>query len=286
VNGTITNYIYDGPNIVTQYDGSWNVTAQYTHTLEVDDPLTVTQGANTYYYHTDGLGSVVNLTDGSGNNVMGYVYTSFGEIYSQTGSLIQPFTFTAREYDPESGLYYYRARYYDPRAGKFLTKDPIGFPGGDVNLYRYAQNNPVNRIDAFGLAQAVFNGSSISLWTDTGRYLGTWAASSGRGGNVNEVGLGPIPSGLYVAEPGSTQTASIFSPVWYFFRQEIWGTQRLSLIPYPGTKTYGRSGFFIHGGSHSQTAGCVRIPNERSFFEAWENTHEILWLTVVYGGGK
>ena len=150
-NGAITRYFYDGPNIVTEYDGAWNVQVQYTHTLEVDDPLTVTQGANTYYYHRDGLGSVVNLTDSAGNVVKTYAYKSFGEIYSETGSLVQPFTFTGREYDYESGLYYYRARYYDPRAGRFLTRDPIGFAGGDVNLYRGMGNDPVNWTDPFSL---------------------------------------------------------------------------------------------------------------------------------------
>jgi len=154
LNGTITRYLYDGPNIVTEYDGSWNVQAQYVSTLDIDDSLTVTQGANTYYYHKDGLGSVVNLTDSSGNAVKSYTYKSFGEIYSQTGSLIQPFAFTGREYDPENGLYFYRARYYDPRAGRFLTKDPIGFAGGDVNLYRYVGNNPVNFRDPSGTAVA------------------------------------------------------------------------------------------------------------------------------------
>jgi RHS repeat-associated protein len=103
----------------------------------------------------------------SGSAVKNYQYRSFGEIYSETGSLVQPFTFTGREYDPESGLYYYRARYYDPRAGRFISKDPIGFAGGDVNLYRYvdsvgkpfleinpyvyAINNPLNYTDPLGL---------------------------------------------------------------------------------------------------------------------------------------
>ena len=118
--------------------------------IHVDDVL-VEQGANTFYYHKDGLGSVINLTDASGNVVKSYTYKGFGEIYSETGTLNQPFTFTGREFDPESGLYFYRARYYDPRAGRFLTKDPIGFAGEDVNLYRYVQNNPINLLDSLGL---------------------------------------------------------------------------------------------------------------------------------------
>jgi RHS repeat-associated protein len=50
--------------------------------------------------------------------------------------------FTGREYDPETGLYYYRARYYDPKIGRFVSQDPIGFLGGN-NFYAYVENNPV-----------------------------------------------------------------------------------------------------------------------------------------------
>ncbi len=154
VNGDITRYFYDGAEIVTEYDGNWNVKSKYTRNLIIDDPMAVEQGTNTFYYHMDGLGSVVNLTDSGGSSIKGYIYKSFGEIYSETGSLVQPFTFTGREYDPESGLYYYRARYYDPRAGRFLTRDPIGFAGRDVNLYRYVQNDPINWIDPEGFGRS------------------------------------------------------------------------------------------------------------------------------------
>jgi YD repeat-containing protein len=63
VNSVITRYLYDGPNVVTEYDDAGNATAKYMHNLAVDDPLALQQGASTYYYHKDGLGSVPPLTN-------------------------------------------------------------------------------------------------------------------------------------------------------------------------------------------------------------------------------
>ncbi len=64
---------------------------------------------------------------------------------------MQPFSYTGRIFDVETGLLDYRARTYDPSLGKFLSKDPLSFNGGDVTLYNYVQNNPVNWIDPTGL---------------------------------------------------------------------------------------------------------------------------------------
>lgn len=72
-----------------------------------------------------------------------------------------PFAYTGRELDSDTGLYYYRARYYDSRTGRFLQKDPIGMTGG-LNLYRYVRNNPANDTDSLGLAPGGANGVSRS----------------------------------------------------------------------------------------------------------------------------
>jgi RHS repeat-associated protein len=113
-----------------------------------------------YYYHADGLGSITGLSDATGTMVQTYGYDAFGNV-TATGGVSQPFMFTGREYDSETGMYFYRARYYDPAVGRFVTKDPIGFAGGDVNLYTYIQNDPVNYIDPEGstpLAVAIGGG--------------------------------------------------------------------------------------------------------------------------------
>ena len=149
-----TNYVYDGQNIIMEYDQTGNITAKYTHGPNIDEPLAVQQGTNTYYYHADGLGSITALTNASGSIVQTYAYDSFGNM-TATGSVSQLFTYTGREYDSETGMYFYRARYYDPKVGRFVTKDPIGFDGGDYNLYNYVGANPVSWVDPWGLASLI-----------------------------------------------------------------------------------------------------------------------------------
>ena len=61
--------------------------------------------------------------------------------------------FTGREYDPETGFYYYRARYYDPVWGRFLQRDPLGYVDG-MNLYEYVRGNAANSVDSLGLQRA------------------------------------------------------------------------------------------------------------------------------------
>jgi RHS repeat-associated protein len=68
------------------------------------------------------------------------------------GGATAGYAYTAREWDPETGLYYYRARYYDPKIGRFISEDPIGLHGG-INLYGYVGNEPVGRYDPYGWAE-------------------------------------------------------------------------------------------------------------------------------------
>jgi RHS repeat-associated protein len=79
-------------------------------------------------------------------------YDSFGNVTAQSNSAARSrFGFTGREFDSETGLYYYRARYYDSVVGRFISEDPISFAGGDANLSRYIGNSPMNGTDPYGL---------------------------------------------------------------------------------------------------------------------------------------
>ena len=150
VGAAVTLYVYDREDIVTEYDGDGLLQAAYIHGPGIDEPLQLKKDGITYYYQRDGLGSITSLSDGDGTKLKTYQYDSFGNIINETGTVENPYTYTGRERDSETGLYHYRARYYDPTIGRFLSEDPIGFWGGDVNLYGYVLNNPVNWVDPFG----------------------------------------------------------------------------------------------------------------------------------------
>ncbi|MFQ5857789.1 MAG: RHS repeat-associated core domain-containing protein [Anaerolineae bacterium] len=147
---TVTRYVYDNEDILLEFDGSNVVQARYTHGPGIDEPLIMLRGGQSFFYHADGLGSVWDLTDTAGTSVRSYTYDSFGQLVAQTGTLANPYTFTAREFDAETGLYLYRNRYYDPQVGRFLTEDPQAAEGV-VNFYAYVGNNPIRFRDPFGL---------------------------------------------------------------------------------------------------------------------------------------
>src|SRR5690606_23243231 len=77
-------------------------------------------------------------------------YSEFGEVLENTNQWAQPFGFAGGLYDYETGLVRFGARDYDGRIGRWIQKDPIGFDGGDTNLYGYVLNDPVNLVDPKG----------------------------------------------------------------------------------------------------------------------------------------
>ncbi len=157
--GSIT-YLYEGANLVEEADAGGNLTARYVFGPGIDEPVAAYRGT-WKYYQADALGSITSLATLSSTVSDSFVYDSFGNLTSSTGAFTQPFRYTAREYDSEAGLYFYRARYYDATAGRFISEDPSGYNGG-LNVYKYVRNNPLLFSDPLGLCPVI---AKIKLWS-------------------------------------------------------------------------------------------------------------------------
>jgi len=149
-----TNYLYDGDNIVSELDNGGSVLAKHTDGQRIDEPLAEIRSGTASFYEQDGLGSVASLSNGTGALSSTYVYDSFGNVSTSTGTVANPFRYTGREFDSETGLNFHRARYYDPTTGRFISEDPTQF-GAGINFYGYTLESPTNFRDPDGLDIAV-----------------------------------------------------------------------------------------------------------------------------------
>jgi len=148
----------DGDDEIVEYDSGNHPTALYVPGPAIDEPIAMVtkDGSGNFtvhkYFHTNHQGSVIAMSDDSGALSEGpYTYDPYGNCFSG-GSACSggvPYRFTGRRFDPETGLYYYRARYYWPQGGRFLQTDPVGYTA-DLNLYTYVGNDPLNFNDPAG----------------------------------------------------------------------------------------------------------------------------------------
>jgi RHS repeat-associated protein len=147
VNGARADHLFDAHDIIAEMSHG-ALQATYLRSRGIDDPF-VRLGQKNDSYHTDLLGSILSVTDQSGNTTVSYSYEPFGKA-TANGVSDNRFRFTGRE-DDGTGLLYYRARYYSPVLGRFISEDPLGFVGGDLNFYAYVGNAPTMLRDPFGL---------------------------------------------------------------------------------------------------------------------------------------
>ncbi len=169
-----TAYVYDmsqvdplaHDDIVMEWDTASfpTLTRRWLHSPSVDEPVgfedyvgTSGVGSGTERsMFADRQGSVIWVTDTTSSSIVAaYQYDGYGVLTQTQGSLSQPFGYTGREFDAESGLYHYRARSYDPRTGSFVQSDPLMFNAGQLGLYVYVANDPFGWGDPSGLSTAV-----------------------------------------------------------------------------------------------------------------------------------
>ena len=173
---TVTRFAYDGENVWADLNSSNALQTRYIDGNAADQLFArVSAGGTAAWYLTDRQASVRNLTDNSGNLQDTITYDGFGAVTAETRSSFgDRYKYTGRELDSETGLQYNRARYLATQDGRWTSQDPLQFSGGDINLYRYVGNSPVDLEDPSG-EQGVKPRSDLSpgqLPTTTGTFGG------------------------------------------------------------------------------------------------------------------
>jgi RHS repeat-associated protein len=152
-----------------------------------------------------------------------YTYDSYGRLTATTGAVTNPFQYTGREFDNETGNYYYRARYYDENAGRFISEDP--WRGSlQKNRYRYAVNNPVMVSDWSGLKETCHLAGNWQIpWFDSvmREFPGQW----------RYVGLGQVE------DPEEFVPTASLTCIWErSYARSVWGNA-LRVLKYECTET-------------------------------------------------
>ncbi|GAA5787216.1 hypothetical protein YWS52_35430 [Chitiniphilus shinanonensis] len=156
VNGVLVQgFIYqDQLKPAAELNSNGEVVSRFIYAGKANVPEYLVKGGETYRIITDQLGSVRLVVNSQTGEVKQEIdYDAWGNVLSDTNPGFQPFGFAGGIYDKDTGLVRFGARDYDPQVGRWTAKDPIGFNGGDSNVYGYVANNPINYIDPSGLAK-------------------------------------------------------------------------------------------------------------------------------------
>ncbi|OQW92574.1 MAG: hypothetical protein BWK78_01270, partial [Thiotrichaceae bacterium IS1] len=181
-------------------------------------PMALLENGQVYFYHTDQLGTPLEMTDERGGMVWMGDYETWGRCRVQGKPVVgNPFRFQGQYGDVETGLHYNVFRYYDAEVGRYISEDPIGYLSGDFNLYRYVQNNPINRVDGLGLTTVLERTATATAVTaaETFNAEAALAALGRTGATVGAGSTGAVICGPLCAAIGVTLVLSIFgsSPV-------------------------------------------------------------------------
>jgi RHS repeat-associated protein len=181
INGTSVLFTYDGWKPILEWDGSGNFQAWNIYGPGADEILERYDVTGRYLrYHHDARGNVIAVLDNAGNFLERYTYDAFGKptvmdyyagaVLGDTSGHGNRFLFQGREWISELGIYDYRHRMYNPELGRFLQMDPTGFDAGDMNLFRYCADDPVDRSDPMGLDYQ-WTGVTLVSNFDNGTYI-------------------------------------------------------------------------------------------------------------------
>ena len=259
-----SRYLYDPQGrIVAEIGSDGLVKSRFVFASTNHSPDYMIRNQVLYKYIHDQLGSVrfvLNAT--TGRIVSKFSYDEFGIVESSTRASFQPFGFAGGISDADTGLVRFGARDYDPAVGRWISKDPILFKGGDTSLYGYSLADPINRIDPTGLASCTYSISSHTLVctpNEGGSPItlgpaGVFSGNNNFGSNclnnpacANNSNNGPIPPGSYTIDQGNRPGFFGINPTGPLgsLNNTSFGQNYLGL----------RGGFELHTGTRSN--GCI-----------------------------
>ncbi len=171
VKSTTTNFIYDGNDVIAEYNGA-TLVRRYVHGPGSDQPLVWYEGVDVStprYFTSDQQGSITAVTDASGAPLAIYAYNEYGLPSQNYGTVSSRFMYTGQVWLPEVALYNYKNRLYAPTLGKFMQTDPLGY-GDGLNWYAYAHADAVNQSDPAGLQTTDVGNGCYQLDVPAGGY--------------------------------------------------------------------------------------------------------------------
>lgn len=216
-NGRIIDYVIDGQNrrigrkvdgilvqgwlyanqlqIVAETNGSGAIVKRFVYATRSNIPDYMITSSSTYRIVSDHLGSPRYVLDSStGAITASYEFDEFGNLTQSSNGQAMPFGFAGGLYDADTKLVRFGARDYDSYTARWTRKDPIGFGGGDSNIYEYVMGDPINRIDPSGLSW-----KSAAWCFGKGAVVGAAAAVV-----VGAVAVGAVSIGAPVAAVTAT----------------------------------------------------------------------------------
>jgi len=203
VNGIKTKgWLYqDQLNPVAELDGNNNITARFVYADKLNVPSYMEKNGQTYRIVSDHLGSprlIVNIATGTVEQRIDF--DTWGNVAQDSNSEFQPFGFAGGLYEANTGLTRFGARDYDASIGRWSSKDPIKFSGGDSNLFGYVFSDPVNFIDQNGktptAVTAVAGAAVGAIGGAIGAAIGTAVSGGSFGDVVSAAGNGFVYGGI------------------------------------------------------------------------------------------
>ncbi|MGA1869448.1 MAG: RHS repeat-associated core domain-containing protein [bacterium] len=228
-----TYFFYSDEGLIGEYNASGNEIRSYSYapdSMWTTDPLFQKSGGTYYFYQNDHLGTPQKIIDASGDVVWAGVYNSFGNCEIIVEEIENNLRLPGQYCDEETGLYNNWNRYFEPAIGRYISIDPIGFWGGDNNLYRYVNNNPINFIDPFGLSKTIQCGP-CKIIIDTDPHKGKhahWRCHDGSKGCIKPNGKPCEKSG-----PPPNRVRKCLDKEKFFKPSEC---EDINTVPIPGQK--------------------------------------------------